>query len=502
MGAQGSGSQKRRCYRKILCVSRLRASRSAERLALWLAIVKSVSNQFGGYRVHGADGTRRPGFTLTELVVSIGILALMMTMVGTVFRVTTKSTGEAKAVMDVTRWLNLLERTLRDDLAAVNPGRSMMIIQANPVNTYWRTRDAELDARASGGDDKPETGYPHNPDPEREVYDDDTDTFRMDRPRADVLMFFTSREQRSAVYPRIWSTSAQVVYAHAEIGDLDKDGAWTPPAGPLHPFPAPFAAPLYPVPAEQWHLARRCVLLVDAPESSLYGLIDEPSMTGPDDVPCDINDADYDAFFGKTRPLRDGRVDLIDADPDPNFFEGQVVDRINASGLDEWINRSWLDLQPPPQVATRLGQYFIPRCASFKVEWALDLRKFIVFDPTVGDPPPDRIIWLDPGRVDVNLDPQPLGELNALSDEYPPSSSVKTALVALRDDLSARFAPGTGIDTQTPVWYANDRPNSGHAGDPDRFFPVALRVTVDVYDESSRLERPIRHVMVLPVGTQ
>ena len=31
-------------------------------------------------------------------------------------------------------------------------------------------------------------------------------------------------------------------------------------------------------------------------------------------------------------------------------------------------------------------------------------------------------------------------------------------------------------------------------------FPAALRVTVDVYDHENRLDRPIRHVMVLPVG--
>ena len=31
-------------------------------------------------------------------------------------------------------------------------------------------------------------------------------------------------------------------------------------------------------------------------------------------------------------------------------------------------------------------------------------------------------------------------------------------------------------------------------------FPSALRITVDVYDAARRLERPVRHVMVIPVG--
>jgi hypothetical protein len=34
----------------------------------------------------------------------------------------------------------------------------------------------------------------------------------------------------------------------------------------------------------------------------------------------------------------------------------------------------------------------------------------------------------------------------------------------------------------------------------DEIFPAALRITVDVYDGAGRLDRPVRHVMVIPVG--
>jgi hypothetical protein len=36
---------------------------------------------------------------------------------------------------------------------------------------------------------------------------------------------------------------------------------------------------------------------------------------------------------------------------------------------------------------------------------------------------------------------------------------------------------------------------------PDPMFPAALRITVDVYDNRGRLDRPIRHVMVIPIGS-
>ena len=36
---------------------------------------------------------------------------------------------------------------------------------------------------------------------------------------------------------------------------------------------------------------------------------------------------------------------------------------------------------------------------------------------------------------------------------------------------------------------------------PDPMFPGALRITVEVYDNRGRLDRPIRHVMVIPVGS-
>ncbi len=89
-----------------------------------------------------------------------------------------------------------------------------------------------------------------------------------------------------------------------------------------------------------------------------------------------------------------------DGSRDPGVADGQVMTRTGnlSPGFWRgavpafWLARSILDPAPPPTCAHRLGNYFLPNCASFKVEWTpndvggVDLSK-------AGLP---EIIWLDP----------------------------------------------------------------------------------------------------------
>ena len=111
---------------------------------------------------------RRRAFSLAELVISMGILVLMMSLAGQVFNITVQSTGQATALTEIMQQLRAFERTLRDDLRTVQPGNSLILIQGNPVNAYWTDngRDADIDANVANAG--PATGYPHPADPERE----------------------------------------------------------------------------------------------------------------------------------------------------------------------------------------------------------------------------------------------------------------------------------------------------------------------------------------------
>ena len=148
--------------------------------------------------------------------------------------------------------------------------------------------------------------------------------------------------------------------------------------------------------------------------------------------------------------------------------------------------------------------------SSFKVEWALDLRRLIPFG-NGNPPPPNELIWFDPGRVDDdgNVGTMPeIDELIARKREYV-GTTVETELKRIQRKLTEPISPlgrfqvgeakGFGVDT--PLWYSNDRINGGSPGQADRYYPVALRITVDLYDQARRLERPIRHVFILPIGS-
>jgi len=445
-------------------------------------------------------------------MVSIGLLALMMLMAGAVFKITLDSTGQAAALTDVNQELRVLEETLRQDLAQTPRDGAVLVIQANRVNAFWTRQTAEANSPGTDPDPfGPDAPYDHASDPERE------DALgRMLQPRADVLMTFTAQPARSFLCPNVVGQVQQVVYGHAEAGELDSTGAWVGGAAPSAfadhldgTGPAIFATP-----AEEWHLARRSVLIVD-------GIID-PGVCA--DVAHALDGSSSD-------DLHDGGVDVLAkrAFASATDFEylkdvvglKDVVDDSASSGekrdwFKSWFARSRMDPAPPALVGNRLGHYFLPHCASFKVEWALDLRRIdsIPFNALPGQPDsaPQELVWFDPGRVDPATGaPDPLGELDDWRTHYldlatPGSVGVAAALKDLKTTLGNRFDGSTetegdpGMDLQTPVWYANDAPNNGGADEPDRYFPEALRITVDVFDANKKLDRPMRHVMVLPVG--
>jgi type II secretory pathway pseudopilin PulG len=471
-------------------------------------------------------GPRRSAFSLAELVVSMGILVLMLALVGQVFNLTVASTGQATALSDLNQALRAMERTLREDLANVQPGESMLLIQGNPVNAFW-----ENDHQAASTSGNPATGYPHQRNPVLE----DPDTGNLILPRADVLMMFTAHRATSQTDPGVSSNLQQVVYGHAELGEYVAEPVpppaynfvpLAPPAFPVNAQGYPDPNAVSPVPAENWHLARRSVLIL--PKYETTPPLD-PLVTSLDDVRILRGETDIIARFQPSRgPVVDFDFDTFVLTPwngstASQWFLPPIFERFQATYGDPGpFARSQLDVTPPPLYANRLAHYMLPRCASFKIEWSLNPRSDFVAGRLDGV---HEVLWIDQGVRDPATDDPLASMFDAIERDpnYDPDNP--SPLEGLLDDRTLhpdgkrysfpdRFrgdkpdyptiADGLGLRDDRPnlVAFTATRTND-NTGDPvrDDVFPSALRMTVDVYDPQRRLDRPVRHVMVIPVGS-
>lgn len=482
---------------------------------------------------------KRSAFSLAELVISIGVLVLMMGLAGQVFSITIKSTGQATALTEVTQQLRVFEETLREDLRNVQPGQSVMVIEGNPVNAYWSQVGKESD-----DDTSPKNGYGFLRDPERERVDstgkpllDSNGNVQLTPPRADILMFFTARKATSQVNPAVSSRVQQVVYGHANLGEYSSDPDDTtltmssalPAQGVIGLTAEDFA-----IPAQQWHLARRSSLVLpnDLPPGELAMTVNSLEMVqGAKDVYWGVN-------FVKDvlQPQYSSSGEALGY---PWFLPVAVAPQNQQMSLI----RSELDTTPPMMMANRMGAYFLPNCASFKVEWSLDPRSPFVDGRLDGT---SEVFWFDPGDVgDTSRlkykGADPLYSLqrriDLLKEESDPASEdLRNRLESLlceqvlhadgsRYSLADRFR-GVMCDMETSntdqpapdnEWEQlsadKEQPNIAaftasrpHVDPsilepvPDDIWPAALRITVDLYDREGRMERPIRHVMIIPVG--
>jgi len=388
----------------------------------------------------------------------MGVLVLMLVLAGQVFTLTVQSTGQATALVDLNQSIRAFERQIRDDLAHVYPGESLMAIQCNPVNAYWTPEGRQADADNSATD-----GYAHNADPEREAFDLTTLTPVLDSdgrpiltlPRADMLMMFTAKRSRSYVAPEVQSNMQEVVYGHAILGEYVADpnhpgqfkfesaagsaptSGSTPTSGSDPMFPEPTinqALPPALLPASSWHLARREVHLIP---SYVKSLVDDGKA-----LDWEGRDKDNKWVFGPaTSPdvgpglshddLLTGAIDIV-----VNFDYTSMVKQIDERLLNvgpvansdkkgngwmlPWVfgrngrernpmARSELDTTPPPTLANRLGSYMLPNCASFKVEFSLNPKSDFVAGRLDGV---NEILWIDLGHTE-----DPIGLVDVANDD-------------------------------------------------------------------------------------
>ncbi len=502
--------------------------------------------------VFGRCGPVRGGFTLAELVVAVGILALMMALAGEMFSIAVHSTGQATALTNVSQRLRMVEQTLREDLAHVSRESSILAIWGLPARNYWTKAGYDADNNKDPAD-----GYPHLADPERE--EAVNGEMRMIAPRADILMFVTQRRGvRSAVFTDVTANAQQVVYGHAlqteYVADETTQSGYRSILEPndvvprsrlefrsaeeVRQFPLDDGERNEPsrVPASQWHLARRSVLLTNEapPDPDPDGR--QWADTHPFD-PVANEDGDWPLLAGLTDVvgLFDYDQAILPGIPAPYHGESsQAWKRLVLPGSEraadflvrgKWARRSVLDLTPPAPIGDRIASYFLPHCASFKVEWTIDPSLYEQGTNTRGIG--DRVLWfdsdftIDPSRVYQTIQTA-VQKLEALMEEAEPLEAERlqkridqlSSLWNMFDtDSRGRFPKdnnGNYDDIPGLFWYPSlvklngTEPDTDGSGNPrtapDRFYPYALRITIDVYDENLRLDRPVRHVMVIPVG--
>lgn len=471
---------------------------------------------------------RAAAFTLAELIVSVAILALMLTLAGQVFSVSSRSTGQATALTNVTQTLRTLEKTLRDDFRHVSRQTSILLIESNPVNAYLTRAGLEADRGADGRLGDPSDGYPHPADPEREVSEPPPNVLDipLNSPRADLVMFISANGASSIRSPGTHATAQQVVVGHADIADwkMGADGNTLTRVFPDFPDLLEDNT-VFSVPAQDWHLFRRSLLLSEA--SSPEGVNEDTgqaeaiwaeSLSDADDLPDILNGRkDVVADFDYERLVLE--LHSLDDDDTPPYLPAVLP--LN----DPVPARSLLDLAPPPGIDGALGHYFLPNCASFKVEWALDPASEFVGGRLDGE---TEVYWIDMGRLPPDGDVRK----GAFKDIYdaaaraeaadPPDTARANRLLELVEGLRGREGGNDYSlkdrfqDTENwNVYPGQQHPNlavfkpktrrerEGNAANSlsdDPIFPKALRITVDVFDDARRLERPIRHVMVIPIG--
>lgn len=221
--------------------------------------------------------------------------------------------------------------------------------------------------------------------------------------------------------------------------------------------------------------------------------------------------------------------------------------------LFDWLvkpsqGRSTLDATLPAALAEQggLAGYLLSHCCSFKVEWTFDDRSLMGAsnypDGALGTG--DHVVWFDTWIHDDRDDSKDVHLFKTLCDEVKYHKEQKNRVQAgavgqlygvlggrceacpeLPPDAQdycdsesiapCRFNPVEVYGPDAPsftgmFWFPRLVPGvcnepwgtnvDGRTGAPDPFFPTALRITVDVADDMGRLDRPVRHVMVIPVG--
>lgn len=497
------------------------------------AKVARPARRFG----YGPRFTGRAGFTLTELLVAVAIMAGMMTMVAMIFTTATRSSGQAQAMASLHRQVRQVAEGIRRDLASIDPASGIMGIVRVDVPAYLTQQDRDTD---------------------RTLVTDPTQS-KNDVYRADVLMVVTPRtfkpyvytppEDRSSEYDCAFADRRLVVYGHADLGTLQTDGTWVTGA-----TRAIEGAPHSPIPASQWHLARRIIgFAIDPAEVRgsdnkagwpQFSLVDNrfTGRIGNTDQFADVYLSQADLFPTPSGHFRYNASNqlmhyyLVDSSgtyryessppppASPGYYllakddtAGYLYWWFYTGGTDPWTrseggsailpsppnappwdiaefqgtnrwdwtqwfytganSRSLLDPEPPTGLGQRLAHYYLPGCSEFRVEFTYD----------------------DPREIDIALDadegyyrPRLIDWDGGASEPYrvPAPAPVRWQSVPTGE----RWV-WSNLSTDPNPYAIGGSGDLRDLTQPYRW-PRAIRITIRVHDPAGRLPEPITHTIV------
>lgn len=496
---------------------------------MMLDFAKLVSRMHGQTSLSAAPapwrGTRRPAFTLTEMLVALAVMVLAMAMVTGVFSMTTKTAAISAAIANVEMLARNFADQLQQDLEYCDPTQSVLVI-------HGRTQAAGLteDSRQAGQYYRVMTGDPgllDGLDPRFNA----TPPAQYSDPRADVLMFFTNRPSVSkapainpdegnifqmSLYRGARQSPIQVVYGHATLDTAVQTGGTWQFANNLQHIETTPSTNLSPLPASRWQLTRRQVLFnvfTGAPYNGFQNAADPriwrcySHPTAEMGLSADAVRFDLPRYIQEFQPrqVATGFPDLAKLSPyglpslggfgaytpPPGLQWNNAINQASLigcvlypRGIEQNHHIATVIEHPPAALQDNLGLHLVPGCVWFQVELLLPEDPRNGLDHPLSDQRRDTPRWVEVEAGQTYVFVPDSVENRQLVEQQALLAPMAVSTIPQRVSTFMKVVPGLG---DLAPYLGLDTISNRQV----RMWPYAIRVTVRVIDQRGRLEQPI-----------
>lgn len=430
-------------------------------------------------------------FTLVEMLVSLAIMSVVLTVVGAVFFFTAETTRQAAALSETQAWVRQFTLELEADLQEIDPSKSVLVLVGREI-PFSQVGLTSEDVAAQN---------PYYADQGERVRRGDVDPDQRGL-RADLMMFWTQRALTSQAPPTnpqddfavallngAPQSPAQITYGHAsrvalrDLLNLDYSNATH-----IH---VERGGDFCPIPAAEWTLARRAIITQPASRTKLdFDREWDFLISSFSDDERVAGDAAVLSFREYLQVLSDPNEPYLEADPygrDRNWENEDIInDVLYYDGDPDERFVAALASDAARESVTNLNLQALPGCVSFQVEFLMpeDPRNAIFYDSP--DPTDPDISRHYDGEQWVPVEPD--ATYVFLPDTETNRARIAGAATALNSPLWDRLQEfamaGLGV-------------SGGSQARNIRLWPYAIRITVKAVDENAELrDSPIERVIV------